>query len=233
LATLAGIPSAFVGLEATACDSPLIPGPSSLIRGFLIIEPHIDNVERAVYCNTMTTRRLILACVTVLVLQLQSAEAVRFDFEDGMQGWLQLEGWLGNPRKPTSKVDGNARTPEVGQFLIATHAGRGGILESPVFTVEGSEATFLLGGAGKPSAYVSLHTEDGKEVRRADVPMSAAPDISQAYKLKHQKWDVSALKGRNVFLRICAEPFGYAIVKRVHSHVHESIVVFDNFSVEG
>ena len=65
------------------------------------------------------------------------------------------------------------------------------VIESPVFTITGDQATFWLGGdAGSPSdpaAWLALYSEDGKEVRRA------VPDSSRAMA---QQWELLDLVGQ-------------------------------------
>jgi hypothetical protein len=196
-----------------------------------VLEEPVD-MSYYLFMNLRTT-------VTFLVISLAAAVnhagagTVTFDFEKDKQGWKNVEGWLGNLRSPVSSVRPPARIPAAGKFILATKPWHSGVIESPVFAIEGSKATFLLGGAGKPSSYVTLHTLDGKEVRRTYVPLANAPDLNKAYKLEPCEWDLTSLVGKKGFLRISAEPFGYALVKRVHSNVQESFVVFDNFNAAG
>ena len=104
--------------------------------------------------------------VTMFLLIVSSSFAqdrLCFDFEKDLQGWRVVVGDLRGCRTSSKK----ARLPETGKYLIAI--GPRAILESPVFTVKGTEATFLLGGSGGAHAYLSLHAEDCREIMRPEV----------------------------------------------------------------
>ena len=150
--------------------------------------------------------------------QTAEQEVVRFDFENGdPQGWEVVDGFI----DPDAGMKGFVRRrqnpdKELGQFSLATDALErphgewmrpwkrwAGIIESPVFTISGGEATFWLGGdAGSPSdpaAWLALCSEDGKEIRRA-VPDASRPAA--------QRWDLLDLQGQQVFLRLVDRPGG-------------------------
>ena len=174
-----------------------------------------------------------LMCLLCLVFLLSEARALEFNFEDGKQGWHLVEGWFGNWRLPRKRARKASNMTELGEAMLGTNPWFSGIIESPVFLIEGPEATFLLGGAGAPHACITLHTEDGKEVLRMNVPQGKAPDTASAYVPKPRKWDLSDRVGKKAFIRVWCEPTGQEIIKRGNSNIHESYVIFDNFKVNG
>lgn len=133
---------------------------------------------------------------------------VHFDFEDGdLQGWKVVAGEFPQPvAKYGEPASGKLPKSGDGSYYLTTSGaamGRtgadpermGGIIESPVFVVQGKEATFSLGGV---SAKVTLHTINGKQVRAAS---QWAPG-----NLKSMRWDVSKLGGQRVYLRLTDSP---------------------------
>jgi hypothetical protein len=156
-----------------------------------------------------------------------------FDFETGLQGWHVVVGHLHDYRQKTSSCPKQARLPETGEFFVACTKDAGGILESPIFTVKAAEATFLLGGSGKPHAYLSLHAEDGREIMRSDVEV-AHPEKGDPWRLHEKKWDLTQCVGKNVFLRLVSEPVGYSLGRNfANAQVQLSFFVFDSFRVKG
>lgn len=142
------------------------------------------------------------------------ADKLCFDFEKGdLQGWKVVAGDYPSPVCRYGEI-ASEKLPKSGRgdyYLTTsgTAVGKegpdpermGGIIESPVFVVEGDEMTFQLGGV---SAKVTLHTVDGKEVR-------AAAQWAQGF-YKPVRWNVSDLKGERVFLRLIDPPeSGYAM----------------------
>ena len=153
--------------------------------------------------------------VTLLLLILTAAGRaaggrgiVRFDFETrDLQGWQVVAGDLSKPVQ-TYRASSGKGVPTSGQgscYLTTSRAamGRkgpdpermGGLIESPVFVIRGKAASFLLGGV---AARATLHTVEGREVRRASL---WAPD-----KLKPMRWDVSDLIGKKAFIRLIDRP---------------------------
>jgi len=159
---------------------------------------------------------------------------VRFDFEKGgVQGWRRVVGSLPGFHRNTAKCPGSLRKLDTGKFVLATQHWTGGILESPVFCVKGPEATFLIGGTGKPHAFVSLHLEDGRELMRSDVPLTTH-EAGDPWGLQKKRWDLSKIIGKKVFLRVVSQPVGYSLGKRGSGSLfQESFVVLDNFTVKG
>ena len=165
----------------------------------------------------------------------QTAEqkVVRFDFEDGdPQGWEVVDGFL-DPDAGTKGFVRRRQNPkeELGQYSLATDAVKrshgewtrpwkrwAGIIESPVFTISGDQATFWLGGdAGSrsdPTVWLALCSEDGEEIRRA-VPVASPPTA--------QSWDLLDLNGRRVFLQLVDRPGGTNSIELDAFHVPGSV----------
>lgn len=160
---------------------------------------------------------------------------VVFDFEDGWQGWQIGDGDIGNVRRPTAKCPEKVRSQPTGKFLLAIDYRWCGWVDSPVFAATGEEATFLLGGVGGEKAYISLHdAETDHELLRTTVPLDIRDKNADEFTLQRMRWDLSPYVGKPVFVRIVAEPIGYAMNRHGAGGLfHESSVVFDNFQVEG
>jgi len=69
-----------------------------------------------------------------------------------------------------------------------------GVLESPVFRLDGPTITFRIGGGNRPDTYVALCTLDGTEVLQA---RGANSEFKQP-----ATWDATAHVGQHVFLRV-------------------------------
>lgn len=137
----------------------------------------------------------------------EPAPPVRWDFEDGtLQGWQVVSGNLG-PQPTASSNDrwGDAFGKQ-GRYFIGTYElpgpdGTGsdeptGELRSPVFTLTCDHLSFLIGGgADAERTFLALVDADTQqELRRATG--------RNAEVMRREVWDVSALKGRRVYLRV-------------------------------
>jgi hypothetical protein len=140
---------------------------------------------------------------------------LHFGFEDGdLQGWQVVAGEFSQPVcQYGAQAGGKLPQSGEGAYYLTTNGAAmgqtgtdtermGGVIESPVFVVQGDEATFLLGGV---AAKLTLHTADGQQVRAAS---QWGPG-----NLKTVRWDVSKFIGQPVFLRLTDGPengHGYA-----------------------
>lgn len=157
-------------------------------------------------------------------------ETIQFDFETGdLQGWQVLYGDFPQPvRKNVPDWRGRNLSRAYGDYLLSTmvdvlpfwklglpsnaYANRkGGIIESPIMIVEGSQASFNLRGSGGQSVWLALYLLDGTEVRRARPSGNL-----------QQQWDLSDLQGEQVYMRLVDHPD--------HSYAY---VLFDNFALHG
>jgi hypothetical protein len=129
---------------------------------------------------------------------------IHFDFETGdLQGWRIVEG--GFVRVVTDRAEYHNKGPYAsrqGKFHLSTVEGvnsssadpQRGVIESPVFSLEGPVITFLIGGGSHPDTYVALCTIDGKEQVQARGQNSEA--------MSRVQWKVPQLVGQKVFLRV-------------------------------
>ncbi|MBN2474935.1 MAG: PD40 domain-containing protein [Pirellulales bacterium] len=158
-----------------------------------------------------------------------SAEAERpsrvvFDFETGdVQGWRVVEGEFG---KLVGSQEFFYNRPSVrynkqGEYYLTTLERTGprtdemtGVMESPVFVLDGPAVSFLVGGGNHRDTYVALCTKDGKEVFQARGQNTET--------LFRATWDAEDLLGRRVFLRVVDQNTGG------WGHVS-----FDDFSASG
>jgi len=132
------------------------------------------------------------------------AGQIRFDFESGdLQGWKVVEG--GFVRTVTDRADyhnGGPYASRQGRFHLSTVEGdnnssadpQQGVIESPVFLLDGPEISFLIGGGPHPDTYVALCTPDGKEQAQARGKQSEVMTRGQ--------WTLPQLIGKKVFLRV-------------------------------
>jgi len=169
----------------------------------------------------------VAVALALLAAAARGAEpgVVAFDFESGdLQGWRVVEGRFD---RLVADIEFFHNEPQVrynkqGRYFLNTiELGNGsrtdemtGVLESPVFVLKGGRATLLVGGGSHADTYVALCTEDGKEVRRA-----SGKDTERFQRVA---WDVAALAGQKVFLRIVDRNRGG------WGHV-----LFDDFRAEG
>jgi hypothetical protein len=157
------------------------------------------------------------------------AGEVRFDFESGqLAPWRVVEGAFENPvssretfHNNYAEIPGN-RYNKQGRYYLSTVERKSGpsndsltgVVESPVFVLEGPEMSFLLGGGQAENVYVALCTLSGHEVLKA---RGRDTDI-----LRRVEWQAPELAGEKVFLRIVdASPAGWG-------HV-----TFDDFRAHG
>jgi hypothetical protein len=134
----------------------------------------------------------------------QPAGLIRFDFETGdLQGWKVVEG--GFARTVTDRAayhNGGPYASRQGRFHLSTVEGpnnssadpQRGVIESPVFLLEGPGISFLIGGGPHPDTYVALCTADGKERMQARGKAGEVMDRTQ--------WQAPDLIGKMVFLRV-------------------------------
>ncbi|MCX6877206.1 MAG: hypothetical protein NTW21_25860 [Verrucomicrobia bacterium] len=133
-----------------------------------------------------------------------TAGQVRFDFESGdLQGWQVVEGRF--VRVVTDRPEYHnkgAYASRQGRFHLSTVEGvndssadpQRGVLESPVFRLDGPELSFLIGGGSHADTYVALCTLDGKEQAQARGKLSEV--------MTREQWNLPQLVGQNVFLRV-------------------------------
>jgi hypothetical protein len=136
-------------------------------------------------------------------------QRVRFDFETGnLQGWQVLEGGFDNPVSDRAVFHNvyagvaDNRYNKQGRFHLSTVEQKSGpskdqmtgVLESPVFVLEGAALTFLVGGGQAENVYVALCTPDGKEILKA---RGCQTEI-----MHRVEWSAPQLVGQRVFLRI-------------------------------
>jgi hypothetical protein len=148
------------------------------------------------------------------------AGQIRFDFETGdLQGWKVVEGQFA--RTVTDRADyhnGGRYASRQGKFHLSTVEGANdssadvqrGVIESPVFLLDGPEISFLLSGGPHPDTYVALCTLDGK--------VQAQARGKQAEAMNREQWQVPQLIGRQVFLRVfdgSAEGWGHVALDDV------------------
>ena len=150
---------------------------------------------------------LTIICTLLLsAYSIPASAQIHFDFEDGsLQGWRVIEGAFDRilcdfeffHTQPKTKITTNRAT------TTSTHSNAPtvpaptpftGIIESPVFYIDGDEVSFLVGGGNHSNTYVALCDRNGKELFKAN------GDNSEV--MKRIAWDVSPLKDKQVFLRI-------------------------------
>ena len=157
------------------------------------------------------------------------ANQVQFDFESGdLQGWKVVEGSFEHPVSDRAvfhnlyaKIPRN-RYNKQGRFYLSTVERKTGpsndqmtgVVESPVFVLEGADLSFLIGGGRADTAYVALCTLDGKEVLKSR---------GRQTEIMHRvTWSARQWVGQSVFLRIAdASTQGWG-------HV-----TFDDFTAQG
>ncbi len=146
-------------------------------------------------------RAVLLASVVIGFALPAGAEEgmLRFDFETGgPQGWRVVEGEFGKlvcePR--------DVRNSE-GKLLLTTlqreqernkSDAMTGVVESPVFVLEGPDMRLRVGGGRHKQTYVALCTPGGKEWAHARGKNSVV--------MQEIAWHVPKLVGRRVFLRV-------------------------------
>ena len=154
---------------------------------------------------------------------------VQFDFETGdLQGWKVVEGGFENPVSDRAvfhnvypEIPQNRYNKQGRYYLSTVERKTGpsndqmtGVIESPVFVLEGPVMFFLIGGGQAETVYVALCTLDGKEVLKSR---------GRETEIMHRvEWSAPQLVGQRVFLRIVdANTGGWG-------HV-----TFDDFTAQG
>ena len=127
-----------------------------------------------------------------------------FDFETGdLQGWKVVEGQFARvvtdrPEYHNKGVyasrQGKAHLSTVEGANGATADVQRGVIESPVFTLDAPQVSFLIGGGGAQDTYVALCTLDGKEHIQARGKGSEV--------MSRIQWNLPTLVGQKVFLRV-------------------------------
>ena len=158
----------------------------------------------------------ILACCAILPLQAQDAGTVpaglptQFGFEDGLQGWVVVEGQLPVPLNTARDTQYHFGTPMAKQgkrFLSTLDDPKGtpsdtyvGCVESPIFILTSAKLDFLIAGGSHPETRLALCSIDGKEVRKAHGRNDQV--------LRRVEWDAADLVGKPVFLRLVDQHTG-------------------------
>ena len=147
---------------------------------------------------------LFAMTAAALFLRASAAADVRFDFETGdLQGWKVVEGQIVRPVTNRANYhNGGAYASRQGKWHLSTVEGvndtsadpQMGVIESPVFVLQGPTMTFLVGGGKSPQTYVALCTLDGREILKAN-----GQDSEQMGRVQ---WQAEKLVGKKVFLRV-------------------------------
>jgi hypothetical protein len=128
---------------------------------------------------------------------------VRFDFEDGLDGWRIVEGSFGAFHCDRAEYhhSGGAYRKHGKFFLSTLESPEGrpddaytGVAESPVFRLEAPSLTFMVGGGNHPNTYAAICRLDGTEVKRAQGRC--------AQEMVDVVWELPELVGQLVFLRL-------------------------------
>ena len=131
------------------------------------------------------------------------AAEVRFDFEDGLDGWRIVEGSFGAFHCDRAEYhhSGGAYRKHGKFFLSTLESPEGrpddaytGVAESPVFRLEAPSLTFMVGGGNHPNTYAAICRLDGTEVKRAQGRC--------AQEMVDVVWELPELVGQLVFLRL-------------------------------
>lgn len=133
------------------------------------------------------------------------ADVLRFDFESGdLQGWRIVEGRFDRLvcAKEMFRNEPHVTCNKQGRYFLTTLElanGHGddkmtGVVESPVFVLNGPNMTMLVGGGNHPDTYVALCTTDGVE--------HAIGRGTNSEKMQRITWDTPSLVGQRVFLRV-------------------------------
>ena len=133
------------------------------------------------------------------------ADEIVFDFETGdLQGWRIVEGRF--EKLLTDRAEFHHKQGpynKQGKYFLSTLERTDnspsdkatGVVESPVFRLDGAKIFFLVGGGHHHDTYVALCTTDGKQHLRA------TSDNSQ--RMKRSFWMApKELIGKNVFIRL-------------------------------
>lgn len=134
----------------------------------------------------------------------QDSREIKFDFETGdLQGWIIVEGDFGKLVCDRAFFHNTGQKyNKEGRYFLSTldrhedspNDGFVGVVESPLFVLEGSEISFLVGGGSHENTYIALCTQEGREVLKAGGKNDET--------MVRIQWDVSGYKGRKVSLRV-------------------------------
>ena len=136
----------------------------------------------------------------------ESKRSVSLDFESGkLHPWKIIRGKLGHPiGNRTHFFHGNLPYNKQGQHYLTTlemkpDARKGsdsqtGVIISPFFIPEGGKMTFRVGGGNRPTTYIALCLESGKEVE-------TARGINNQV-MQKASWDMKKYAGKKAFIKI-------------------------------
>ncbi len=131
----------------------------------------------------------------------------KWDFETGdLQGWKVVKGRLGPQPSDNDNDRHGGNFGKQGRYFIGTFEGAGdkatGEIRSPVFTVRANKLALRIGGgAHVGTTYVALcRAEDDHEL--------IAETGHNAERMDLRIWDVSAYKGRQVYLKVVDQHSG-------------------------
>lgn len=153
---------------------------------------------------TRFVRCAVIAGALLLAAAGVSADSglVRFDFEDGtLQGWKVVSGEAGKQPTGPGFARPNVRFSQQGDFFIGLYENPNLdtakiVLQSPVFTVKANMISLLVGGGDHiGGCYVALY-------RAADDSEVFRETGRNTEMMARRYWDVSALKGQQVYLKI-------------------------------
>ena len=152
-----------------------------------------------------------LGVMLALSANANAQEKLVFDFETGeLEGWSIVEGANTKPigSRDVEFHNNSVSYDKSGKFYLTTLESTANdsptddticIIESPVFTIDGDQIQFLVGGAGnRPEERVELALlkEDGD----LEPVLSAKGKDDQ--KLDRVAWDVSQFRGRRAVIRV-------------------------------
>lgn len=135
-----------------------------------------------------------------------SEHSVAFDFESGMlTPWKIVQGDFGHViGNRTDFFHGQGEYNKQGEFYLTTlepaaDATKGrdaqtGIIVSPLFTPDGGDLTFRVGGGSGSDTYVALCSADGVELLRARGINSQV--------MQKASWDLTHFAGQELFIKI-------------------------------
>ena len=153
----------------------------------------------------MNSPSYILLALAILAAP-AAGQQIHFDFETGdLQGWQVVEGAFDYLVSDRARYHNPPPRPynKQGKYYLSTveqQPGKPsndrftGVVESPVFVLEGAEMTFLVGGGKYDGVYVALCTLDGKEHLKA---RGVQDEVMQ-----RTTWKAPQLVGQRVFLRV-------------------------------
>lgn len=152
--------------------------------------------------------------------------SLRFDFESGkLGGWKVVSGSLAQPVSAAASLPRWKEAPfrRQGEFHLSTAATSGdagatdrqtGIIESPLFRLEGDEVSFLLSGGGEGTRLAFCDAETGEEQQTVTGPKGP--------QMKRFRLKVSKLRGKTLYLRLVDE-----------AEAGWGHLCFDDFSAKG